>query len=225
MAGHRPPVRRGSRTGHRYEPARDRGTRSDGAGHRSPAPTGVMERPRQARGIMLTVKLRLAAVFDAQPGGFATGWSPVSWGSIDELFDNLTMPLDAPPERPVGSAAAVLGSRHRDRPDPATPRPSPAAPGRRVPARPVRAETSRPLRPRRDDALPAPSAWEAPSATGPDRRGPPSRARQPGAVERRSRGVGRRETRGPPPTELAKALPSRRSVRRDPCSHADRGDG
>ena len=47
------------------------------------------------RGIMLTVKLRLAAVFDAQPGGFATGWSPVSWGSIDELFDNLTMPRTA----------------------------------------------------------------------------------------------------------------------------------
>ena len=34
VAGHRPPVRRGSRTGHRYEPARDRGTRSDGAGRR-----------------------------------------------------------------------------------------------------------------------------------------------------------------------------------------------
>ena len=41
---------------------------------------------------MLTVKLRLAAVFDTQHGGFATGWSPVSWGSIDELFVNLTMP-------------------------------------------------------------------------------------------------------------------------------------
>ena len=38
------------------------------------------------------VKLRLAAVFDAQHGGFATGCSPVSWGSIDELFVNLTMP-------------------------------------------------------------------------------------------------------------------------------------
>ena len=37
------------------------------------------------------VKLRLAAVFDAQHGGFATGWSPVSWGSIDELFVNLTI--------------------------------------------------------------------------------------------------------------------------------------
>ena len=32
------------------------------------------------------------AAFDAQHGGFATGWSPVSWGSIDELFVNLTMP-------------------------------------------------------------------------------------------------------------------------------------
>ena len=32
------------------------------------------------------------AVFDAQHGGFATGWSPVSWGSINELFVNLTMP-------------------------------------------------------------------------------------------------------------------------------------
>ena len=31
VAGHRPPVRRGSRTGHRYEPARDRGTRGAGA--------------------------------------------------------------------------------------------------------------------------------------------------------------------------------------------------
>ena len=41
---------------------------------------------------MLTVKLRLAAVFDAQHGGFATGWSSISWGSIDELVVNLTMP-------------------------------------------------------------------------------------------------------------------------------------
>ena len=47
-------------------------------------------------GMMLTVKLRLAAVFDAQHGGFATGWSPVSWGSIDELFVNLTMPVRRP---------------------------------------------------------------------------------------------------------------------------------
>ena len=38
------------------------------------------------------VKLRLAAVSDAQHGGFATGWSPASWGSIDEFSVNLTMP-------------------------------------------------------------------------------------------------------------------------------------
>ena len=38
------------------------------------------------------VKLRLTAAFDAQYGGFATDWSPVSWGSLDELFVNLTMP-------------------------------------------------------------------------------------------------------------------------------------
>ena len=42
--------------------------------------------------MMLTVKLRLTAVSDAQHGGFATGWSPVYWGSIDDLFVNLTMP-------------------------------------------------------------------------------------------------------------------------------------
>ena len=40
------------------------------------------------------VKLKLTAVFDAQHGGFTTGWSPVSWGSIDELFVNLTMPAE-----------------------------------------------------------------------------------------------------------------------------------
>ena len=38
------------------------------------------------------VKLKLTAVFDAQHGGFTTGWSPASWGSIDELLVNLTMP-------------------------------------------------------------------------------------------------------------------------------------
>ena len=38
------------------------------------------------------VKLRLATAFDAHHGGFATGCSPVSWGSIDEPFVNLTMP-------------------------------------------------------------------------------------------------------------------------------------
>ena len=45
------------------------------------------------------VKLRLTTVLDAQHGGFATGWPPASWGSIDELFVNLTMPS---PSWPVG---------------------------------------------------------------------------------------------------------------------------
>ncbi len=46
------------------------------------------------------VKLRLTAVFDAQYGGFETGWSAISWGSIGELFVNLTMPAIV--RRPVG---------------------------------------------------------------------------------------------------------------------------
>ena len=80
--------------------------------------------------------------------------------------------------------------------------------------------------PRRYDAFPAQSAFEAPSAiVGPARRGPSSRARQHGAVPRRGRGVGDRETRWPRPTWLAEAPPWRRSVRRDPRPHADRGDG
>ena len=41
---------------------------------------------------MLTVKLRPTAILDAQHGGFTAGSSPVSWGSIDELFVNLTIP-------------------------------------------------------------------------------------------------------------------------------------
>ena len=87
----------------------------------------------------------------------------------------------------LSSAAALFGSRHRDRPDPAASLPSPAAPGRRVPARAVRDDAPRPLRPRLYDALPAQSAFEAPSATGPARRGRPSRARQHGSVPRRGR--------------------------------------
>ena len=49
---------------------------------------------------MLTVKLKLTAVFDAQHGGFTTGWSPASWGSIDELLVNLTMPKKHQGARP-----------------------------------------------------------------------------------------------------------------------------
>ena len=48
---------------------------------------GLCDRPMEG-----IVKLGLTAVFDAQHGGFATGWSPVSWGLIDELSVNLTMP-------------------------------------------------------------------------------------------------------------------------------------
>ena len=41
------------------------------------------------------VKLRLTAASDAQYGGFTTGSGPVSWGSIDSLFANLTIPSTA----------------------------------------------------------------------------------------------------------------------------------
>ena len=38
-------------------------------------------------------QLRLTAVSDPQHGGFTAGSSPVSWGSSDELFVNLTAPV------------------------------------------------------------------------------------------------------------------------------------
>ena len=44
------------------------------------------------------VKLRLTAVSDPQHGGFATGSSPVSWGSLDELFVNLTVSMISLPD-------------------------------------------------------------------------------------------------------------------------------
>ena len=37
-------------------------------------------------------KVASERILDAQHGGFTTGWSPASWGSIDELLVNLTMP-------------------------------------------------------------------------------------------------------------------------------------
>ena len=52
--------------------------------------TGAPYREKKLAGI---VKLRLTAAFDAQYGGFATDWSPVSWGSLDELFVNLTVSM------------------------------------------------------------------------------------------------------------------------------------
>ena len=61
------------------------------------------------------VKLGLTAVFDAQHGGVATGWSPVFLGLIDELFVNLTMPAhgtakcrSGKPERRKQVAASSL---------------------------------------------------------------------------------------------------------------------
>ena len=66
---------------------------------------------RTPRGI---VKLKLTAVFDAQHGGFTTGWSPASWGLIDELFVNLTMPSALPdPLAPAARCPApAKGRRH-----------------------------------------------------------------------------------------------------------------
>ena len=101
----------------------------------------------------------------------------------------------------------------------------PAAPSRRVPARPVRDDAPRPLRPRLYDALPALSASEAPSATGPAGEGILISCLTAQVCP--SSGTGewaRRETRWPRQAWLAEAPPWRRSVRRDPCPHADRGD-
>ena len=67
---------------------RDRSNRANSARVGGAIPEASAK--RRTNGI---VKLRLAAVSDAQRGWFATGWSPVSWGSIDEFFVNLTMPL------------------------------------------------------------------------------------------------------------------------------------
>ena len=72
--------------------------------------------------MMLTVKLGLMAVFDAQHGGFATGWSPVSWGLIDELFVNLTMPFPRIGALPVSAVTtadvlAILTPIWHDRPE------------------------------------------------------------------------------------------------------------
>ena len=43
------------------------------------------------------VKLRLTAVSDPQHGGFTAGSSPVSWGSLDELFVNYDSTAGRPP--------------------------------------------------------------------------------------------------------------------------------
>ena len=53
------------------------------------SPTRYFQNSPSVEPLRGIVTLRLAAAFDAQHGGFATGWSPVSWGAIDELFVNL----------------------------------------------------------------------------------------------------------------------------------------
>ena len=53
------------------------------------------------------VKLRLTAVSDAQHGGFTTGLSLVSWGSV---FRGRDRPYGRPPAQIPASAANALGS-------------------------------------------------------------------------------------------------------------------
>ena len=110
LLGHCPSGQTGCRV-HRRRTMTDRsvartvGQSSCGSGHH-PAGTHQCHRATSAgSGMMLTVKLRLMAVFDSQHGGFATGWSPVSWGSINELFVNLTIPSGHPTQNHRG----VLG--------------------------------------------------------------------------------------------------------------------
>ena len=62
------------------------------------------------------VKLRLKAVSDAQHGGFATGLSPVSWGSIDELFVNLTIPVNGVVSEAVPIVAIGMATRNAEDP-------------------------------------------------------------------------------------------------------------
>ena len=66
--------------------------------------TGAPYREKKLAGI---VKLRLTAAFDAQYGGFATDWSPVSWGSLDELFVSLTMPFPRIGTMPVSEVTTA----------------------------------------------------------------------------------------------------------------------
>ena len=55
------------------------------------------------------VRLRLTAVSDPQHGGFTAGSSPVSWGSIDELFVNLTVPERVPGAEALPEAETTCG--------------------------------------------------------------------------------------------------------------------
>ena len=72
-------------------PMESRGLPVDGAGGRPGSAPDELILANLVRGEGI-VKLRPTAVLDAQHGGFTAGSSPVSWGSIDELFVNLTIP-------------------------------------------------------------------------------------------------------------------------------------
>ena len=52
--------------------------------------------------------MRLTAVSDPHHGGFTAGSSPVSWGSIDELFVNLTVPLSVVVRRAGRGGGGVI---------------------------------------------------------------------------------------------------------------------
>ena len=77
---------------------------------------GVPQLPRSlVRRPIGNVKLRLTAVSDPQHGGFTAGSSPVSCGSIDELFVNLTVPPRARQREPYETASPCLRRRRRGR--------------------------------------------------------------------------------------------------------------
>ena len=76
VAGHRPPGRRGSRTGHRDDPARDRGPRSDGAGRRR----RTRARPGPGGGCMPEGWMPLAGAGPTP----ASGASPNGRGRVDQ---------------------------------------------------------------------------------------------------------------------------------------------
>ena len=95
------------------------GQSSCGSGHRPPAPTGVTERPRQAGGIMLTVKLAKSESIDPQDTGPEPVVNPPCWASETAVSLNLTIPLRGgrrhrrDPARPQAwwAAADVYGER------------------------------------------------------------------------------------------------------------------
>ena len=107
VAGHRPPVRRGSRTGHRYDPARDRGTRSDGAGRRR----RTRARPGPGCGCMPEGWMPLAGAGPHPPAGrcrtgAASGLMPGGRAARDE--DGIHETGHAPSPCGISPAACVF---------------------------------------------------------------------------------------------------------------------